>query len=165
MQNLPQTQSPAEALAISPENLEVANCWLELQDSAKVADALDVPLDFVTRILARAEIKAYVNQVFYEVGFNNRFRMRDLMDTLIKKKLEDMNESETGSNKDITDLIALSHKMSMEMMDREIQLEKLRQGSQAAAVKNQVNVQINDGIGDGTKYGALISKLINGEST
>lgn len=165
MSNLPSTTSPAEALAISPENLEIANCFLELQDSQKVADALDVPLDFVTRILARSEIKAYVNQVFYEVGFNNRFRMRDLMDTLIKKKLQDMEESETGSNKDITDLIALSHKMSMEMLDKEIALEKLRQGNATAAVKNQVNVQINDGIGDGTKYGALISKLINGEST
>jgi hypothetical protein len=165
MSNLPSNTSPAEALQISPENLEIANCFLELQDSQKVADALDVPLDFVTRTLARGEIKAYVNQVFYEVGFNNRFRMRDLMDTLIKKKLSDMEESETGSNKDITDLIALSHKMSMEMLDKEIQLEKLRQGSAGAAVKNQVNVQINDGIGDGTKYGALISKLINGEST
>lgn len=165
MSNLPATHSPAEALQISPENLEVANCWLELQDSQKVADALDVPLDFVTRILARSEIKAYVNQVFYEVGFNNRFRMRDLMDTLIKKKLEDMDESETGSNKDITDLIALSHKMTMEMMDKEIQLEKLRQGNQAAAIKSQVNVQINDGLGDGTKYGALISKLLTGDAS
>lgn len=165
MQNLPQTQSPAEMLQISPENLEIANCWLELQDSQKVADALDVPLDFVTRTLARGEVRAYVNQVFYEVGFNNRFRMRDLMDTLIKKKLQDMEESETGSNKDIVDLIALSHKMSMEMLDKEIQLEKLKQGTAAAAIKSQVNVQINDGLGDGTKYGALISKLLNTDNT
>lgn len=165
MSNLPSTQSPAEALAISPENLEIANCFLETQDSQAVADALDVPLDFVVRILARSEIKAYVNQVFYEVGFNNRFRMRDLMDTLIKKKLSDMEESETGSNKDITDLIALSHKMSMEQMDKEIQLEKLKQGTASAAIKTQTNIQINDGLGDGTKYGALISKLINGEAT
>jgi hypothetical protein len=164
MQNLPANTSPAEALQISPENLEIANCFLELQDSQQVADALDVPVDFVTRVLARSEIKSYVNQVFYEVGFNNRFKMRDLMDTLIKKKLADMSESETGSNKDILDIIALSHKMTMEQMDREIALEKLRQTNQSAAVKNQVNVQINDGIGDGTKYGALISKLISGES-
>lgn len=163
MQNLPQTQSPAEALQISPENLEIANCYLELQDSQQVANALDVPVDFVTRTLARSEIKAYINQVFYEVGFNNRFRMRDLMDTLIKKKLSDMQESETGSNKDIVDLIALSHKMSMELLDKEIQLEKLKQGSAAAAIKTQTNIQINDGLGDGTKYGALISKLISGE--
>jgi len=161
MNTLPQPQqSPAEALQISPENLEVANCFLELQDSQRVADTLDVPVDMVTRILARSEIKAYVNQVFFEVGFNNRFRMRDLMDTLIKKKLQDMSESETGSNKDILDIIALSHKMSMELLDKELQLEKLRQTN--PAIKSQVNVQINDGLGDGTKYGALINKLLGG---
>ena len=166
MNNLPQTQaSPAEALHISPENLEIANCFLELQDSQKVADALDVPVDLVTRVLARSEIKAYTNQVFFEVGFNNRFRMRDLMDTLIKKKLSDMTESETGSNKDILDILALSHKMSMEQMDREIALEKLKQGNASAAIKSQVNVQINDGLGDGTKYGALISKLLTGDGS
>lgn len=166
MNNLPATQaSPAEALHISPENLEIANCFLELQDSQKVADALDVPVDLVTRVLARSEIKAYTNQVFFEVGFNNRFRMRDLMDTLIKKKLADMSESETGSNKDILDILALSHKMSMEQMDREIALEKLKQGNQSAAIKSQVNVQINDGLGDGTKYGALISKLLTGDGS
>lgn len=159
MQQLPQT-SPAEILEISPENLEIANCFLELQDSQKVADVLDVPVDMVTRILARSEIKAYVNQVFFEVGFNNRFRMRDLMDTLIKKKLQDMSASDTGSNKDILDIIALSHKMSMELLDKELQLEKLRQGN--PGIKSQVNVQINDGLGDGTKYGALINKLLSG---
>jgi hypothetical protein len=165
MQHLPQNyspQSPAEALQISPENLEIANCFLELQDSQKVADVLDVPVDMVTRVLARSEIKAYVNQVFFEVGFNNRFRMRDLMDTLIKKKLQDMSESETGSNKDILDLIAQSHKMSMELLDKEIQLEKLRQTNENSHIKSQVNVQINDGLGDGTKYGALINKLLTG---
>jgi len=162
MNTLPQT-SPAEVLQISPENLEVANCFLELQDSQKVADVLDLPIDMVTRILGRQEIKAYVNQVFFEVGFNNRFRMRELMDTLIKKKLQDMQESETGSNKDILDIIALSHKMSMEQLDREIALEKLKQGNQASGIKSQVNVQINDGLGDGTKYGALINKLLTGD--
>jgi len=162
MNTLPQT-SPAEVLQISPENLEVANCFLELQDSQKVADVLDLPIDMVTRILGRSEIKAYVNQVFFEVGFNNRFRMRELMDTLIKKKLQDMQESETGSNKDILDIIALSHKMSMEQLDREIALEKLKQGNQGSGIKSQVNVQINDGLGDGTKYGALINKLLTGD--
>ena len=162
MNNLPQT-SPAEVLQISPENLEIANCFLELQDSQRVADTLDLPQDMVARVLGRSEIKAYVNQVFFEVGFNNRFRMRDLMDTLIKKKLQDMQESETGSNKDILDIIALSHKMSMEQLDREIALEKLRQGNAQSGIKSQVNVQINDGLGDGTKYGALINKLLTGD--
>ncbi|MFZ9610921.1 MAG: hypothetical protein ACO294_09500 [Methylococcales bacterium] len=166
MTQLPQTQptnSPAEVLAISPENLEIANAFLQMQDAKAVANELDIPVDMVTRVLARQEIKAYVNQVFFDIGFNNRFRMRELMDTLIKKKLQDMNEAEIGSNKDILDILAQSHKMSMEILDREIQLEKLRAQNNAQGIKSQVNVQINEGLGDGTKYGALISKLISGD--
>ena len=85
------------------------------------------------------------------------------MDALIRQKFQDMEESSTGSNKDIAELLALSHKMSMELLDREIALEKLRQGQEQ--IKNQVNVQINEagGLGDGTKYGALIMKLLEAD--
>lgn len=116
-------------------------------------------VELVTNTLSRPEVKAYINQVFFDIGFNNRFRMRSAMDAIIRRKFQEMEESDTGSNKDIADLLALSHKMSMELLDREIQLEKLRQGG---GPKNQVNVQINEA-GDGTKYGALIAKLMGGE--
>jgi len=46
----------------------------------------------------------------------------------------------------------------MDLLDREIQLEKLRQVS---APQRQVNVQINES--DGSKYGQLIHKLISGD--
>ncbi len=68
-----------------------------------------------------------------------------------------MDEADIGSNKDITELIALSHKMTMEQMDREIALEKLR----GSNIKTQTNIQINDN--GGSNYGSLISKLINPE--
>lgn len=160
MENLPTTNvAPAEVLEISPEALEVANCYLQLQDARAVASELDIAPEMVARILGRREVKAYVNQVFMDMGFNNKYKMRSLMDTLIKKKLTDMEEAQVGSSKDISELIALSHKMSMELMDKEIALEKVRAES---SLKSQVNVQINEGLGDGTKYGALISKLLAG---
>lgn len=161
MQNLTPTQAPAEGLQISPEALEVANCYLQYQDARAVAQELDLSPELVTNILARREVKAYINQVFFDVGFNNRYRMRSAMDALIKKKFQDMEEAGVGSNKDIAELLKLSHTMTMEILDREIQLEKLRH--ERADIKNQVNVQINEG-GDGTKYGALISKLLGGDS-
>lgn len=160
MQNLPNTRAPAELLQISPEALEVANCYLQTQDARQVADELGVAAELVANTLSRPEVKAYINQVFFDIGFNNRFRMRSAMDAIIRRKFQEMEESGTGSNKDIADLLALSHKMSMELLDREIQLEKLRQGG--GGPKNQVNVQINEA-GDGTKYGALIAKLMGGE--
>lgn len=157
MNTLSPTSAPAEMLEISPEGLEIANAYLQLQDVKKVADELDIPTHLVTQQLARREIKAYVDHVFYEVGFNNRFKMRSAMDALIRQKFQEMEEAGTGSNKDIADLLALSHKMSMELLDKQIALEKIKAGE----VKSQVNVQINDSsISDGTKYGALISKLL-----
>jgi hypothetical protein len=161
MNNLTPTNAPAEGLQISPEALEIANCYLQLQDARKVADELDVSVELVAHTLARKDVKTYVNQVFFDVGFNNRYVMREAMDAVIKKKFQDMHESDTGSTKDIAELLALSHKMTMEMLDREIQLEKLK--SDNNSVKSQVNVQINNGLDDGTKYGALINKLLTGD--
>lgn len=149
-------RSPAEIIQISPEALEVANCYLQVQDARAVANELDINVDLVTDILSRKEVRAYINQVFFDVGFNNRHRMRSAMDAIIKKKFADMEEADIGSSKDIAELLALSHKMTMELLDKEIQLEKLRTQT---GPKSQVNVQINEG-GDGTKYGALIAKLI-----
>ena len=148
---------PAETLQIAPEALEVANCYLQLQDSKRVAHELDLAPTLVTEILARPEVKRYVDRVFMDTGFNNRFQMRAAMDALITKKFQELHEADTGSNKDIAELLQISHKMSMDLLDREIQLEKLRSGNTPT---NQVNVQIND---DGTKYSSLINRLLSGD--
>lgn len=161
-QNLPATSSP-EAIIIAPENLEIANCYLQLQDIRAVSEELGVEISEVKNVLDRREVKAYVDNVFMDVGFNNRFKMRSALDAVIKKKFQDMEEAGVGSSKDISELLALSHKMAMEYMDKQIQLEKLRQGHEAQAVKNQVNVQINDSGLGGSKYGELITKLLEAQ--
>ena len=155
-----QPHLPASTIQIAPEALEVANCYLQTQCAKKTAAELDLPVTLVTEILARREVKSYVDHVFMDTGFNNRFEMRAAMDALIRKKFQEMHEADVGSNKDISELLALSHKMSMDLLDREIQLEKIRSGS---APQKQVNVQINEL--DGSKYGRLISQLISGEGT
>jgi hypothetical protein len=157
MSNLPTTH-PAEVLEISPEALEIANCYLELQSIPEVARIMDMPLSMVSSTLAKREVKAYIDNVFFDVGYNNRFKMRSAMDALIKVKFQELEEAQTGSNKDIAELLALSHKITMEQLDKQIELEKLKAGQ----LKSQVNVQINDA-GGGTRYGQLITQLI--EST
>lgn len=154
-----QQNLPAETLKIAPEALEVANCYLQTQDAKKVALELDLAPDLVTEILARREVRGYIDAVFMDTGFNNKFQMRAAMDALLKQKFQELHEAGTGSTKDISELLALSHKMSMDLLDREIQLEKLRAGT---APSKQVNVQINEGL-DGSKYSHLISKLISGD--
>ena len=150
--------TPAEVIAISPEALEVANAYLQSQDLTKVAEDLDMPLDVITTIMEKREVRSYIDHVFMNVGFNNRFQMRHLMDYIIKKKLQELDEADISTSKDIIEVMTLSHKMSMEHLDREIALKKL---DVASAPKVQTNIQINENnqLG-GTKYGSLISQLL-----
>ena len=154
-----QNEHPAEALAISPESLEIANLYLQLQSIPQVCEELGLPTEMVAEVLDRREIKAYLDNVFFDIGFNNRHKMRQAMDLIIQKKFQQLDEAGIGSNKDITEILALSHKMTMEYMDKQIQLEKLRGGG----IRNQVNVQINDGTGN-SNYGNLIERIINAGS-
>lgn len=154
-----QQMLPAETIKLSPECLEVANCYLQLNDARKVADQLDLDVETVSEILRRRECKAYIDAVFMDSGYNNRFLMRRAMDALIKQKFQELEEAGTGSQKDISELLALSHKMSMDLLDKEIALEKIRAGQ---APTKQVNVQINEGL-DGSKYSRLVQQLISGE--
>jgi hypothetical protein len=153
------THLPAETVRISPEALEVANAYLQLNDARAVAQELDLDPEVVTNLLARREVKSYIDSVFFDSGYNNRFLMRRAMDALIKQKFQELEESQTGSTKDIAELLQMSHKMSMDLLDREIALEKARTQS---GPQKQVNVQINEGL-DGSKYSQLVQKLITGE--
>lgn len=153
------THLPAETVRISPEALEVANAYLQLNDARAVAQELDLDPEVVTNLLARREVKSYIDSVFFDSGYNNRFLMRRAMDALIKQKFQELEESQTGSTKDIAELLQMSHKMSMDLLDREIALEKART---ATGPQKQVNVQINEGL-DGSKYSQLVQKLITGE--
>ena len=62
------------------------------------------------------------------------------------------------SSKDLADLVALSHKIRIDEMKAQTELEK----AQAANIKNQTNVQINSAempFGQGN-YGELMKKLL-----
>lgn len=148
-------QLPAETLQISPEALEVANSYLEHNSAQLVSEQLGVPLSRVCELLARSEVRGYISRVFFDIGYNNKFLMRRALDAVIRRKFEELQEAGIGSNKDIADLLHLSHKMTLDLLDREIELAKLQAGP-----RNQVNVQINNE-GIDTKYSQLLSKLIN----
>ena len=157
MNTLPTTH-PAEVLQISPEGLEVANTYLTTQSVEKTADDLQVSTETVLAQLDRPEVKRYIDQVFLDTGFNNRFKMRKAMDALISRKFQELDEAGGGSSKDIADLLQLSHKMTMEELDRQIALEKLK--TKNSSIRSQVNVQINEGVQPGSNYGNLLERLM-----
>lgn len=156
----PPSSSPAETVKIAPEYLEVANSYLACQNILEVSRNLSMPTDTVSSILGRREVRAYIDTIFLDYGFNNRFKMRSIMDAVINKKLQEMEEADIGSGKDIIEIMTLSHKMAMDVLDRQIKLEEAQAKTQN--IKNQTNVQINGG--GGSKYDNLIERLMAGDT-
>ncbi len=142
---------------ISPEGLEIANAYLQLGSVQLVSAHLNIDEAEVSEFLGKREVKAYVDQVFLDTGYRNRFKLGKALDELIEKKLEEADESEIYSNKDLADLYALAHKMRMDEMKAQTELEKAK----ASQIKTQNNVQINAEVPFGQgNYGELMKKLL-----
>lgn len=133
---------------MSPENLEVANKYLELQDVRETARHLNLPLEQVTQILERKDIATYINSVYMDTGYRNRHKMAALMDEIIENKLAECRDTEMYSKKDLVDILKTFHAMKMD----ELKADK--------EVINQTNVQINNDSPFGTgNYAKLLEEL------
>ena len=142
---------------MSPEGLEIANSYLELGSIPAAANALAITEDTVSEALNKREIRQYIDTVYLDTGYRNRFKLSETLDLLIEKKLEEADETEIYTNKDMADLLQLAHKMRMDEMKAQTELEKAKAGT----VKNQVNIQDNSGVPFGQgNYGNLLKKLL-----
>lgn len=141
------TQHTQEQFSLNPETLEVAETYLQTMSIEQTAEVLDIPKEEVMRTLAKKEVKRFVDNIFMEIGFNNRFKLHDLMDKVIGSKLEEAEETEVYSNKDLADLLQMKHKMRMDEMKMELEIIKSK------GPGKQVNIQQNN-------YGDNLTDLI-----
>ena len=95
-------------------------------------------------------IKLFIDTIFLEQGYLNRHRLQDIMSEVMALKLEEMQESGVGSNKDIADLVLILHKMRQ---------DEAKNSATPAGPASQTNVQINNGAGFGDNYNSLLEKL------
>ena len=146
-----------EEAHISPEGLEIANTYLKTTSVEATASSLGVTQDEVSKYLNQREVKKYVDTVFLDVGYRNRCKLAATLDDIIEKKLEELDEADMTSNKDIAELLQLAHKMRVDEM--KIQTDAVK--AEQSGIKNQTNVQINDNssFGEGN-YGELMKKLL-----
>ena len=145
---------------ISPESIEIANAYLETGDITAVSAVLNVPRDVVSEYLNKREVKKYIDSVYLDTGYRNRSKLAEVMDTLIDKKLEEAEETEMYSNKDLADLLQMAHKMRMDELKAQAEADK----ANVASVKTQNNVMINSEVPFGQgNYGALMDKLLKSE--
>jgi len=148
-----------EVTAISPEGMEVANSYLTLGNIKGVCEYLSVSENKVVDILNRREVKKYIDTVYLDTGYRNKNNIGTLLDEMIQSKLEEAQESGVYSSKDLADLLQMAHRMRMDEIKAQAELEK----ASASSIRNQTNVQINEGVpfGEGN-YGKLMDKLLNG---
>ena len=148
-----------EVTTISPEGLEIANSYLQFGNIRAVCEHLCVPEERVVASLAKREVKQYVDTVYLDMGYRNRSNIGNLMDSIIASKLEEAQETQIYSSKDLADLLQMAHKMRMDEIKAQTEMEKAVNGN----IKNQTNVQINESIPFGQgNYGKLMEKLLSG---
>ena len=154
---------------MSPEGLEIANSYLEHGSIPAVCDTLGVTENEVAEVLNKREIRQYIDTVFLDTGYRNRFKLSETLDLLIEKKLEEAEETQIYTNKDMADLLSMAHKMRIEELKAQTEMEKAKaqtemEKAKAQTVKTQVNIQDNSGLPFGQgNYGNLLQKLIKEE--
>ena len=141
---------------ISPEYLEIANSYLECGSIQQVAKSLALSENEVTDILSRREVRTYIDSIYLDYGYRNRFKLGETLDLLINEKLREAEATEMYTNKDLADLLHLAHKMRMDEIRAMTELEKAR----TSPIKNQTNVQINETPFGAGNYGKLMEKLL-----
>jgi len=145
-----------ELTVIEPEGLTIAETYLQNGGSAvRTAEFLGISVESVAAQLQKREVKAYVDRMFFESGFRNRVKIGGVMDALIEAKLEEMDETGLGSEKDIAELIQQAHKMKMEEMAMELKMIEAKDKT----INNQTNIQVNNMTG-GEKYNSLIDRIL-----
>lgn len=148
-----------EITKISPEGIEIANAYLQFGNISAVCNFLGVKEDKVVDIINRREVKQYIDTVYLDTGYRNRNNLASLLDTVIQSKLDEAAETGMYSKKDLMDILALAHKMRIDEIKAQADLEKAKSSN----IKNQTNVQINEAVPFGQgNYGKLMEKLLNG---
>jgi hypothetical protein len=149
-----------EITKISPEGLEVANCYLQYGSIRAVCDEMMVSEHKVVETLNNRDVKRYIDTVYLDMGYRNKNNIGALLDNMIQSKLEEAQETGVYTSKDLADLLQMAHKMRMDEIKAMADIEKVHNGN---SIRNQTNVQINEALPFGQgNYGKLMEKLLNG---
>ena len=146
-----------EITTITPEGMEVANSYLQFGNIRAVVNSLGVSEYKVAEILNKREVKKYIDTIYLDMGYRNKNNIAGVLDEIIQSKLEEAQETGVYSSKDLADLLQMAHKMRMDEIKAQAELEK----NSTTAIRSQTNVQINEGVPFGQgNYGKLMEKLL-----
>jgi len=131
------------------DQLHVADTYLVTHDLLATATDLGMEVDEVERVLAQKPVIRYIDRIFNEAGYRNKGKLFDLLDKIIESKLEEAEETEMYTDKDLLDVLATLHKMKLAEMQLQIKLAEV----ETKVPSTQINVQNNN-------YSALLESLM-----
>ena len=132
------------------DQLHIADVYLAHYDLVETAKHLDMDVADVEKVLGQKPVIRYIDRIFNEAGYRNKNKLFELLDTIIASKLEEAEESEVYTNKDLLEVIATLHKMKMEEVKMQIKLAEVEHGK---GPSTQVNIQHNN-------YSNLMDELL-----
>jgi vacuolar-type H+-ATPase subunit H len=143
---------------ISPEGVRAANKYLEssmnMDDTAK---ELGIERHEVSELLNTPMVKEYVNGVLAEVGFRQMDKLQGIMDKIIDAKMEELDEAEMTSSKDIVEIITAAAKLAESRLKALDNREKKND-----KIVNQKNTQFNL-YDSNSNYGKLMEAIATGK--
>lgn len=142
--------TPEENYRLNPEALEFVQVYMANFSLEETMDALDISREDAVYMLKQKEVQRFLDTVFYEQGYMNRFKLMKVLDKVVESKLEEAEESEVYSGKDLIEILKLIHTIQMDN----------RKADKDNVPGKQNNVQINS---YGENLGTLMERIINGE--
>jgi len=143
-------------ITIAAEDQEVIEAYLRIGDTKMTADQLSISPYEVTAVLSKKPVKDYLTTLYTESGFRNRNEIAQTLDNIIRNKLEEMEEAEATSNKDIVDILYTMHKIKMEELQF---LERMEKNNPSVQNNKQNNIYLG---GDGAEnYRNLMKEIVS----
>lgn len=100
-----------KAPALDPVVLAVANEYLSGKTIPEIAEEYGVNTDFISTLVEKKEVKAYIDNVYLTQGYLNRIRRLDLINKVIDSKLLEATETGVYSKKDLLEWLKLLQSM------------------------------------------------------
>ncbi len=143
------SDNPLTQLTVAPEFFTVATEYVQHLDIGKTARMLNLPVTTVSEVLNKKEVKRYIDAIFLQQGFMQRNKLNDVLTKIIDMKLEEMEENDMGSNKDILEILKFAHVMHMDHAT----------ANKDEAPGTQVNIANTFG---GDNYSNLLERIVSG---
>jgi len=129
---------------INPEVLDFLHIYMSTLDLEDTCNQLSIPTEMGQEMLNKKESKRFLDSVFLEQGYMNRFKIVELMNKAIASKIEEAEESQMFGKESIMEMLKFMHQMRMDEA-------KMKQSTQKVT-----NVQNNN---YGSNLGSLLDKI------